>query len=94
MPNYRYDICHGDEVLHSMEIPLPVAERDNITIRRAQVPDRVSVVGMAISPEDDSGGQIKRYLHSVEERVGNNRDFQKLIEYPPEVIKRVNNLPS
>jgi len=94
MPNYRYDICHGEEVVHTMELSLPVADRDNIRIRRAQVPESVSVVGMAINPVDNDAGQIKDYLRRKECSVGNNRDFRNMLGYSPETIKKVNNLPS
>jgi hypothetical protein len=77
-----------------MELSLPVAERDNIRIRRAQVPESVSVVGMTPNPVDDEGKQIKDYLRRKECSVGNNREFRKMLEYSPETIKAVNNLPS
>lgn len=82
MPLYAFEIVNretGETVAH-FDLPLPVAQRDELEVRRAALPDRIGLTGMAENP---NRSHTLRALHRVEQRMGNGREFYSRLQLDP-----------
>ena len=88
MPLYEFDVIRADgEVLVTLALPLAVAERDAVTLRRRSVPASVGLTGAAADP-GLPGNQVLRAYQRLEQRHGNTRAFRRRIGHSPEAVKR------
>jgi hypothetical protein len=89
MPLYEYEITSGStgETLAVVTLPLPVASRDGIQIRRRTVPSTVGIAGAAANPAAPQKQVLAAYQR-LEQRIGNNAEFRRRIGHAPETVKR------
>jgi hypothetical protein len=89
MPAYDYEIINTatGAVLSRLTLPMPVTERDAITVRRHAVPETIGVAGAARDPSLP-GNQVLAAYKRIEQRVGNNAEFRRRIGHSPETVKR------
>jgi hypothetical protein len=88
MPCYQFDlIAPSGSVLATVTLPLPVAERDQVILRRRSVPDSVGLAGCTADPARPDR-QILAAYRRIESRLGNNREFHRRIGHTPAQIKR------
>lgn len=73
MPAYDFEVLdQAGNVLDVVSVNLPIAKRDEVTFRRVQVPQRVTVMGSASDNPHDTHRVDMRNLHKAEERLGSN----------------------
>jgi len=89
MPLYEYEISSSitGEILAVVTLPLPVADRDRIQLRRRTIPSSVGIAGAAPDPAAPSQQVLSAYRR-LEQRLGNNADFRRRIGHAPETVKR------
>lgn len=88
MPLYSFEIYHPDtgEVVVHFDVPLPVAQRDKLALRRNGIPETLAIANSAPSPDVDAN---LRVLYRAEQRMGSTTEFHRKIGFAPEEYKRV-----
>lgn len=89
MPAYQYELLHSGTgaILSRITVVVPVAERDDVTVRRQPVPSSIGIAGAARDPGQSSNQVLEAYKR-LENRIGNNREFRRRIGHTPETVKR------
>lgn len=87
MPLYEYEILDSSEqVVATVNIPLPVAERDGVTLRRVPIPRHLNV-SLPQSEETHQANDVMRCLKRGEARQGS--EYLTKLGYSPETLKQV-----
>ncbi len=88
MPVYEYDLINSKgEVLGAVQLPLAVENRDDVHVRRAQLPASICISGAAADPADQARQVLTAYKRA-EQRIGSNSEFASRLGHTPEQIKR------
>lgn len=86
MPLYEFHLLDSKgEVVARIDVPLPVAERDSLALRRAALPRTLAVAGGAPNPDTDAN---LRVLYRAEQRMGSTAEFHRAIGFTPEDYKK------
>lgn len=90
MPLYEYELVNvgSGEVLETVSLPMAVAERDAVVLRRRALPRSLVVAGCVADPGTQAAQVLAGYKR-VEERMGSGREFRQKIGHSPEVVKAV-----
>lgn len=90
MPLYEFEIRNGDEILATVALPLPVNDRDSITIERQAVPRGVRVCSV-LGTDRDPTIQKNSVLDAAKicERTYGSSDFQRRLGYSTGEFKRI-----
>lgn len=87
MPLYEFDVLDGKgRVIETIALPLPVSDRNGVTIRRRTVPASVGICGGVPDPGRPSNRMLTTYK-KLEQKYGNNRDFRRRIGHSPAAVK-------
>lgn len=88
MPLYEFDLIDpSGQTVASLALPLPVADRDALTLRRRTVPATVGISGAAADP-GQAGRQVLRAYQRLEQKHGNTREFRRRIGHSPAAVQR------
>jgi hypothetical protein len=88
MPLYEYEaVNRRGEVLMRFSLPLAVEDRDDVTVRRAPLPRSLSVLSAAPNTEQRVANDVMNAYRRIEQRLGNNRDFQRRIGHSADQVK-------
>lgn len=90
MPAYEFEVVNeaSGETLATLTLPLPIEQRDNVTIKRRTVPRSVAVAGVAGDPFDQ-GKRVLEGYRRAEEKMGSR--FKS--EFTPDQVRRAMALP-
>ncbi len=88
VPNYEYELVNTDsgEVVASLSLALPIAQRDALTLRRRVAPASLGIPGAAPDPTQP-GNQVLEAYKRLERRLGNNSEFQRRIGHSSAQVK-------
>lgn len=90
MPLYEFEIRNGDEILATVAVPVPMKDRDSITIERRAIPRNVRVCSV-IGTDRDPTIQTNSVMHAAKhmERTYGTSDFQRRVGYSARQFKRI-----
>ncbi len=88
MPLYEFQVVNQNtgEVLETINLPLAVDDRDAATLRRAPLPRSLAIQGHAEDPTNQANQVLNGYKR-IEQRIGNNSEFQRKIGHSAEQVK-------
>lgn len=94
MPLYSFTVVDTKtgEVVHRFDVPLAVAERDNLQLRRSSLPERLAISGSAQNPHE-GGNEYMRAVRNYELRHGTTA-FRRNVGYDPVTVKMAAALPA